>query len=113
MAEEFVVDERSGRHEPGTSDRPTRDAPAIAPSDRELLRELWSISHFGWIEQATICRTLIISGARETLAGDLGDRLRQLRNRGWVEQRDNDAGTEEREWRLTDSGRDVLVRHAR
>jgi hypothetical protein len=114
MAEEFVVDERSGRHEPGTSDRPTRDTPAaIAPSDRELLHGLWSISHFGWIAQATICRTLIISGAHETLASDLGDRLRHLRNRGWVEQRDNDGETDERERRLTDSGRDVLVRHTR
>jgi hypothetical protein len=74
---------------------------------------LWSISHFGWIAQATICRTLIISGAHETLASDLGDRLRPLRNRGWVEQRDNYAGTDEREWRLTGSGRDVLVRDTR
>lgn len=114
MAEEFVVDERSGRHEPGTSGQPARHAAAaIAPSDRELLHELWSISHFGWIAQATIGRSLFISGARETLARGMGDRLRQLRNRGWVEQRDNDAGTDEREWRLTDSGRDVLVRHAR
>jgi hypothetical protein len=114
MAEEFVVDGRSGRHEPGISAQPTRDAPAaIAPSDRELLHELWSISHFGWIAQATICRALIISGAHETLASDLGDRLRHLRNRGWLEPRDNDAGTDEREWRLTDSGRDVLVRQSR
>jgi hypothetical protein len=114
MAEEFVVGERSGWHERCTPGRPTRHAPAaVAPSDRKLLHELWSISHFGWIAQATICRALIISGAQETLARGLGDRLRHLRNRGWVEQRDNDTGTDEREWRLTDSGRDALVRHTR
>ena len=102
---------RPGRHEPETSGQPTRHAPrAIRPGDQELLHELWLISHFGWMAHATICRTLIISGAHETLASGLGDRLRQLLNRGWVEQRHNDAGTDEREWRLTDSGRDALPR---
>ena len=101
---------RSGRHEPEASGEPTRHAPrATPPSDQELLHELWLISHFGWIAHATIRRTLIISGAQETLASGLGDRLRQLLNRGWVEQRHNDAGTDEREWRLTDSGRDALA----
>jgi hypothetical protein len=70
---------------------------------------LWLISQFGWIAYGTVCRTLIISGAQETLAGGLGDRLRQLLDRGWVEQRHNDAGTDEREWRLTDGGRDALA----
>ena len=67
------------------------------------------ISHFGWIADATIARALIISGARKILAGGLGDRLRQLVNRGLAEGRGNDAGKDESEWRLTDSGRDVLA----
>jgi DNA-binding HxlR family transcriptional regulator len=82
---------------------------AIPPSDQELLHELWLISHFGWIADATISRALFISGAHQTLTSGLGDRLRQLLNRGWVERRDNDAGTDEPEWRLTDSGRDALA----
>ena len=82
---------------------------AIPPSDQELLHELWLISHFGWIADATISRALIISGAQDILASGLGDRLRQLGNRGWVERRHNDAGTNEPEWRLTDSGRDALA----
>ena len=77
-------------------------------SDQALLQELWLISHFGWIAEATIRRTLVISGAEEILAISLAECLRQLLNRGWVEQRYNDAGTEELEWRLTDSGRDAL-----
>jgi hypothetical protein len=75
--------ERSGRREPGTR----HASGAIPPSDQELLRELWLISHFGWIAHAIICRTLIVSGARGTLASSLGDRLQQLQDRGWVEQR--------------------------
>jgi len=102
--------ERSGRHELATSRQPARHArTAIRPSDQELLHELWSISHFGWIADATISRALIISGAQEILASGLGDRLRQLVNRGWVEWRHPDGGTGEPEWRLTDSGRDVLA----
>lgn len=92
------------------SGQPTRHAPpASPPGDQELLHELWLISHFGWIAHATIRRALIISGAQETQANGLGDRLRQLRNRGWVEQRHDDDGTEKPEWRLTDSGRDALA----
>jgi DNA-binding MarR family transcriptional regulator len=88
-------------------------APAgIPPSEEELLRELWLISHFGWIGGATISRALIISGAREVRSSGLGDRLEQLVNRGWVERRQSDGGTEEPEWRLTDSGRDVLAHRA-
>ena len=82
---------------------------AIPPSDQELLQELWLISHFGWIADATIARAVIISGAQEILTSGLGDRLRQLLNRGWVERRYNDAGTDEPEWRLTDSGRAALA----
>jgi DNA-binding HxlR family transcriptional regulator len=82
---------------------------AIPPSDQELLHELWLISHFGWMAAATIARALIISGAQDILASGLGDRLRQLLNRGWVEQRHNDGETDEPEWRLTDSGRAALA----
>ena len=80
---------------------------AIPPSDEELLHELWLISHFGWIADATISRSLIISGGQDILASGLGDRLRQLLNRGWVERRHNDGETDE--WRLTDGGRDALA----
>ena len=74
---------RTGRHEPEASGQPTRHAPrAIPPGDQELLHELWLISHFGWMAYATICRTLIISGAEETLASGLADRLRQLLTAG-------------------------------
>ncbi len=105
--------ERSGRHELATSGQPARHAPAaIPPSEEELLRELWLISHFGWIADAIIARALIISGAREVLPGGVGDRLGQLVNRGWVERRHTDGGTDEPEWRLTDSGRDVLAHRA-
>ena len=37
-----------------------RDRMAIRPSDQELLYELWLISHFGWIADATVARALII-----------------------------------------------------
>jgi len=101
--------ERSGRYELDRSGQPIRHAPtAVLPSDQELLHELWLISHFGWIADATICRALIISGAQEIRASGVRDGLVELVNRGWVERRYTDGGTEEPEWRLTDSGRDVL-----
>ena len=77
-------------------------------SDQALLEQLWLIGHFGWIAQATIHRALIISDADEILAADLPERLRQLQQRGWVQQRDSDAGVDELEWRLTGSGREAL-----
>jgi len=102
--------ERSGRHDLERSGQPIPHARVVtAPSDRELLHELWLISHFGWIADSIISRALIISGAQEILASGVGDRLRELVNRGWVEQRHNDGGTDPTEWRLTDSGRDVLA----
>jgi hypothetical protein len=102
--------ERSGRHELETLGQPAPHARTVsAPSDRELLHELWLISHFGWIADATISRALIISGAQDIPFGGLGERLRQLLDRGWVEQRHAGGGTDPREWRLTDSGRDVLA----
>jgi hypothetical protein len=102
--------ERSGRDELDRSGQPIRHAPtAVLPSEQELLRELWLISHFGWIADATICRALIISRAQEILASGVKDRLVELVNRGWVERRYTDGGTDEPEWRLTDSGRVVLA----
>jgi len=102
--------ERSGRYELAPSGQPVRHAgTVIAPSDRELLHELWLISHFGWIGDASISRAVIISGAQDIPFGGLGERLRQLLDRGWVEQRHAGGGTDPREWRLTDSGRDVLA----
>jgi hypothetical protein len=35
------------------------------PDDQALLRECWQISHFGWIPEAAIRRSLIISGGQE------------------------------------------------
>jgi hypothetical protein len=79
---------RSGRHELDPSGQRAPTPPDRNPSsDPELLHALWLISHFGWIAEATIRRSLIISGAQEILATALAERLRQLLNRGWVEQR--------------------------
>jgi hypothetical protein len=101
---------RSGRHELDLSGQRAPTPPDRNPSsDPELLGALWLISHFGWIAEATIRRSLIISGAQEILATALAQRLRQLLNRGWVEHRHNDAGTDEPEWRLTDNGRAALA----
>jgi hypothetical protein len=77
-------------------------------SDQALLQDLWLISHFGWIAEATIRRALVISGTHEIPAVTLAERLRQLLNRGWVEQRYSDLGTGELEWRLTNRGRDAV-----
>jgi hypothetical protein len=41
---------------------------------------LWQISHFGWIPQAAIRRSLIISGGPEIPAAALAERLRGFRN---------------------------------
>ncbi len=80
--------------------------PDPTPSDEQaLLDELWQISHFGWIPEAAIRRALTIAGGQEISAVAVAERLRRLVERGWVEQRDRDADTQEQEWRLTDSGR--------
>jgi hypothetical protein len=56
------------------------------PAERQaLLQDLWLISHFGWIAEATIRRALVISGTHEIPAVSLAERLRQLLNRGWVD----------------------------
>jgi hypothetical protein len=85
---------------------PTRPGPK--PQDEQaLLQELWQVSHFGWMAEVTIRRSLTISGVHEILAV-LAERLRQLLDRGWVEQRQSASGTGQREWRLTDCGRNAL-----
>ena len=83
--------------------------PPKPPDEQALLQEFWQVSHFGWITEVTIRRSLTISGVHEILAV-LAERLRQLLDRGWVEQRHSTAGTGQREWRLTDSGRNALSR---
>ncbi|HYB27849.1 MAG TPA: hypothetical protein VEF89_14620 [Solirubrobacteraceae bacterium] len=81
------------------------------PDDQALLFALWQTSHFGWIAESTIRRTVIVSGVQESLGDSLAECLRRLLTSGWVdEQRYDDAGGDEREWRLTDSGRDALAR---
>ena len=85
---------------------PARPIPE-PPDEQTLLDELWQISHFGWIPEAAIRRSLTIASVQEIPAGGVDDRLRQLLERGWAEQRHSDAGAGEREWRLTDSGRNA------
>jgi hypothetical protein len=87
---------------------PARPGPK-PPDEQALLQELWQVSHFGWITEVAIRRSLTISGVHEILAV-LAERLRHLLDRGWVEQRHSAAGTGQREWRLTDSGRNALSR---
>jgi DNA-binding HxlR family transcriptional regulator len=89
---------------PAGGDRPARPDPK-PPDDQALLRECWQISHFGWIPEAAIRRSLIISSGQEITAAALTERLQQLLKRGWAEERHGATGTSEREWRLTDSGR--------
>jgi hypothetical protein len=86
---------------PNGADRPK-------PLDEHaLLRELWQISHFGWIPEAAICRSLTIGGGQEIPAAALAERLAQLLQHGLVEHRHIDAGAGQREWRLTDIGRNA------
>lgn len=74
------------------------------------MQELWQISHFGWMPEAAIRRSLTIASGREIPPAALGDRLRRLLELGWAEQRDSAGGAGERVWRLTDSGRSALQR---
>ena len=99
---------QSDRQKPGTPRRPAqRAASAKPPEEQALLRELWQISHFGWIPEVAIRRSLTIASGQEIPPAALAERLRQLLERGWAEQRNGDAGTGAREWRLTDSGRNA------
>jgi hypothetical protein len=108
-----------GRDDVGRAVGPT-EAPHAVPADpprgnpeprdeRTLLRELWQISHFGWIPEAAIRRSLTISAGQEIPAALLAERLQQLLGRRWAEQRHRGRGTsaDDREWRLTESGRNA------
>ena len=101
---------RSGPNELDPSGQRARTPPGRnPPSDPELLHTLWLISHFGWIAEATIRRSLMISAPRAILATAVADRLRQLLIGGWVEERHTNPGAGGPEWRLTDSGRAALA----
>ncbi len=89
--------------------RPARLTPEL-PDEQALLQELWQISHFGWMPEAAIRRSLTIASGREIPAAAVTERLGRLLELGWAEQRDSSAGTGERAWRLTDSGRRALQR---
>jgi len=78
------------------------------PDGQALLWESWRISHFGWMPEATIRRGLTITDGRQISAAAVVERLRGLRELGWVEQRDSSRSAGERPWRLTDSGRSSL-----
>jgi hypothetical protein len=86
--------------------RSTRAGPKL--DDRTLLHELWLISHFGWIAEALILRSLMIASGHELAPAALAERLGQLRQLGWLQERHRDAGEGRREWRLTDSGRNAV-----
>jgi hypothetical protein len=94
-------------------DRPTRiaahrSASPKPPDERSLVAEIWQISHFGWVPEAAIRRSVIIAGNGDASPALIGDVLRQLLDRGWIEQRPGAA--EESEWRLTDQGRGAVPR---
>jgi hypothetical protein len=73
--------------------------------ERTLIDELWRISHFGWIPEAAIRRTLTLSRGQAIGADSVHHGLRRLLDRGCVEHRDSNGDTGEHHWRLTDSGR--------
>ncbi len=93
--------------------RPTRiaaqrGASPKPPDERSLLAEIWQISHFGWVPEAAIRRSVIIAGNGDASPALIGDVLHQLVDRGWIEQRQGAA--DESEWRLTDQGRSAVPR---
>lgn len=72
------------------------------------MEDLWRISHYGWIPEAVIRRTLTLVHGREIPTDSLHYALRQLLDHGWIEHRDGNASDGEH-WRLTDGGRQALV----
>ena len=106
LGHDDVLD-RSHDQTPGKTQRPGQRA-ASCPTERALLHELWRISHFGWIAHATLLRSLTISAGHQIADAALAGHLRQLLDRGWMEQRSNAAHADQREWRLTDSGRTAV-----
>ncbi len=92
---------RAAGHEP---------ASRLPPDERMMLNELWQISHFGWITEAAVRRSVIIASGRDVSPAFVAAGLRQLLERGWVEPRPSAANADEFEWRLTGGGRGVVTR---
>ena len=76
--------QRSGQqHRETPRGGPARSS-STPPDERALLFELWQISHFGWISETAIRRSLRIAGGHEIAAAALAERLRRLLDRdGW------------------------------
>jgi hypothetical protein len=53
-------------------------------------------------------RSLTISAGHQIADAALAGHLQQLLDRGWMEQRSSAVDAGEREWRLTDSGRNAV-----
>ena len=105
----MISPDRSRDQQPGSSPQagPARLSRKL-PDEHALLRELWQISHFGWIAPATILRGLTISTGQHIAAAALAAHLQQLIDQGWVQQRTNAAHAGQHELRLTDNGRNAL-----
>jgi hypothetical protein len=86
---------------------PTHSPPPL-PDEQALAWEVWQMSHFGWITEGMIRRNLSVTARREFPAAAVAAGLQRLLERGWIEHQEAGADTGEREWRLTDTGRDAL-----
>jgi DNA-binding HxlR family transcriptional regulator len=64
------------------------------------------MSHFGWLTEGTIRRNL--GADRDLPAAALAAGLQRLQECGWIEHQEAGADSGERDWRLTDRGRDAL-----
>jgi len=60
---------------------PTRAGPKPL-DDLALLHELWQISRFGWIAQATILRSLMIASGHEVATAAVAERCGNCGNSG-------------------------------
>ena len=104
MSSDRSRDQTPPRHTTAGPARPSRKL----PDEHALLHELWRISHFGWIAHATLFRSLTSSAGHQIADAALAGHLQQLLDRGWMEQRSSAAHADQREWRLTDSGRNAV-----
>ena len=104
MSSDRSRDQTPRRPPPAGPARPSRKL----PDEHALLQELWQISHFGWIAHETMLRSLTISAGHQIADAALAGQLQQLLDRGWMEQRSSAAHAGQREWRLTDSGRNAV-----
>jgi hypothetical protein len=104
MSSDRPRDQTPPRPPPAGPARPSRKL----PDEHALLQELWQISHFGWIAHETMLRSLTISAGHQIADAALAGHLQQLLDRGWMEQRSSAFDASEREWRLTDSGRNAV-----